>query len=152
MFGRIIYNPIFSDKAFHSVETKISWFWTSRSSRSQYSQENTWVGVSFWWSRRLLFLKNFNTHRKTSVLESLFSNCGVSFSTVLKRDSNTGASYKYGETFKTSFFFRTPSFADSQNSLFLHDPPAIHSVILHLLLCERSLSFASFVEHFKTAT
>ena len=62
-----------------------------------------------------------NIHRKIPVLESLFN----------KETPIQVLSCKYGKMFKTSFFYRTHPFADSQHSIFLHDSPAICSVILH---------------------
>ena len=73
-------------------------------------------------------------HRKTPVLESLFK----------KETPIQVLSYKYGKIFKTSFFYRTPPFADSQHSLFLHDSPAIRSVILHFAPMRKELVFCFF--------
>ena len=40
--------------------------------------------------------------------------------------------------------YRTPPFADSHNSLFLHDSPAIRSVILHFAPLRKELVFCFF--------
>ena len=51
---------------------------------------------------------------------------------------------KYGEIFKTSFFYQTPLFADSQHLLFLHDSPAIRSIILHFAPLRNEMIFCFF--------
>ena len=45
---------------------------------------------------------------------------------------------------KPVFFHRTPPFTDSQHSLFLHDSPAIPSVILHFAPLRKELVFCFF--------
>ena len=117
------------------IEKHLRWSLFLRKSQAsvlkkfQYSQKNTCVGFSF-----------------NKVTDLKVCNC------IKKRLQYRCFAINMAKFLIPAFFIEYLRSLILNTHSFLHDSPAIRSVILHFAPLRKELVFASFVEHFKAAT